>query len=69
MIGLKCGYAPVNDGNVVCPVPELGGDWVVYTVPTGNVQPNCDNAPHIPQVRPRNLRQNVHPPDWYSFTA
>jgi hypothetical protein len=31
---LKRGYAPVNGGNVVCPVPELGSDRVVYTAPT-----------------------------------
>ena len=66
---LKRGYAPVNGGNVFCPVRELGGDRVVYTAPTDDVQPNCDNAPHIPRVRPRNLMQNVHPPDRYGFTA
>ena len=66
---LKRGYASVNGGNVVCPAPELGGDRVVYTAPTEDVQPNCDNAPHIPRVRPRNIRQNVHPPDRYGFTA
>ena len=66
---LKRGYAPVNGGKVVCPAPELGGDQVVYTVPTGNVRPHCDNAPHIPRVRPRNLRQNVHAPDRYGFAV
>ena len=66
---LKRGYAPVNGGKVVCPAPELGGDQVVYTVPTGNVRPQCDNAPHIPRVRLRNLRQNVHAPDPYGFAV
>ena len=66
---LKRGYASVNGGNVVCPAPELGGDRVVYTAPTDDVQTNCDNAPHIPRVRPRNLRQNVHLPDRYGFAA
>ena len=66
---LKRGYAPVNGGKVVCPAPELGSDQVVYTVPTGNVRPHCDNAPHIPRVRPRNLRQNVHAPDRYGFAV
>ncbi len=66
---LKRGYAPVNSGNVICPARELGGDQVVYTVPTNDVQPNCDNAPLIPRVRPRNLRQNVHPPERYGYVA
>jgi hypothetical protein len=44
---LKRGYPSVNGGNVVCPAPELGGDRVVYTAPTDDVQRNCDNAPHI----------------------
>ena len=52
---LKGGYAPLSNGNVVCP----------YNVPTNNVQPICDNAPHVPRVRPRNLRQNINPPDRY----
>lgn len=66
---LKRGYVPLNGGNVVCPAPELGGDQVLYTVPTNNVQPNCENVPHVPRVRPRNLRQNIHPPDRYGCTA
>ena len=64
---LKRGYAPVDNGKVVCPALELGSDQVIYTIPTDNVQPHCDNAPHIPGVRPRNLRQNVHAPDQYGF--
>ena len=65
---LKRGYAPVNSGNVVCPARELGGDQVVCTVPTNNVQPNCDNVPLIPRVRLRNFSQNVHLPDRFGFT-
>ena len=66
---LKRGYAPLNEGNVICPARELGGDQVIYNVPTNDVQPNCDNAPHIPRVRPRNLRQNIRQPDRYGFAA
>ena len=53
---LKRGYAPLNDGKVICPARERGGNQVVYIVPTNDVKPYCDTAPHIPRVRPRNLR-------------
>ena len=62
---LKRGYTALNSGKVVCPTRELGGDQAVYTVPTNNVRPNCENVPLMPRVRPRNLRQNVNPPDRY----
>ena len=66
---LKRSYAPVNRGNIVCPDQEQGADQVVYPVPANHVQPNCDNVPLIPQVRHRNLRQNVHLPTWFGFAA
>ena len=66
---LKRGYAPLGSGNVVCPAREAGENQVVYNVPTNDVQPHCDNAPHIPRARPRNLRQNVHPPFRYGLAA
>ena len=66
----KIGYAPVNSGNVVDPARGVGSDRVIYTVPTNNVQPHCDNAPlNIPRVRPRNLRQIIRSPDRYGNVA
>ena len=41
---LKRGYALLSNGDVVCPARELGGDKVVYNVPTNSVQPICDTA-------------------------
>ena len=68
-VRLKRGYAPLNNGNVVCPARELGGDKVVYNISTNNVQPIFNNAPHAPRARPRNLRQNINPPDRYGVVA
>ena len=45
-------YAPLNDGKVICPARELGGDMVVYNSPTNDVQLNCGNSPNIPPLPP-----------------
>ena len=67
---LKRGYVPSNNtGNIVCPAREVGDNQVVIDPVDTNIQPNCENAPHVPRVRPRNLRQDVHPPDRYGFAA
>ena len=66
---LKRGHAKLNEGKDICPARELGGDQVVYIVPTNDVQPNGDNAPHIPRVRLGNLRQNIYRTDRYGFAA
>ena len=66
---LKRGYAPVGSGKVVCPARETGDTQVVYNDHTTDNEPLRDNAPLPQRVRPRNLRQNIQPPNRYGSSA
>ena len=56
---LKRGYAPADNGKVVCPALGLGSDQVIYTIPKDNVQPHCDKS-NQNQIKSTLFHQGSH---------